>query len=69
MKNKQTNTINADIEITQSEGIATQESASVQHQKRHYTTPRLTCYGDVRDITLGPTIGVGESGNELQRRP
>jgi hypothetical protein len=27
-----------------------------------YETPLLTAFGDVRDITLGGTIGFGESG-------
>ena len=27
-----------------------------------YEKPVLLSYGDVRDITLGPTIGEGESG-------
>ncbi len=34
-----------------------------------YETPTLIYYGDVRDVTLGPTVGIGESGNELGRRP
>ncbi len=36
--------------------------------QKAYETPILVCYGDVRDITLGPTAGIGESGNELARR-
>ena len=27
-----------------------------------YEKPVLICYGDVRDITLGPSPGFGESG-------
>ena len=30
---------------------------------RPYRAPRLVVYGDVRDITLGGSIGAGESGN------
>lgn len=30
--------------------------------KKGYETPELICYGDVRDVTLGPTVGTGESG-------
>jgi len=30
-----------------------------------YETPELICYGDVRDVTLGPTVGTGESGCEV----
>ena len=29
---------------------------------KSYEKPVLISYGDVRDITLGPTIGEGESG-------
>lgn len=31
--------------------------------KRPYAPPRLVRYGDVRDVTLGPSFGSGESGN------
>lgn len=30
---------------------------------RVYVSPRLVRYGDVRDVTLGPSPGIGESGN------
>jgi len=30
-----------------------------------YEKPVLICYGDVRDITLGPSPGVGESAGGL----
>lgn len=33
-----------------------------------YEKPVLVVYGDVRDITLGPTAGLGESGCEFDRR-
>ena len=29
--------------------------------KKPYTPPRLQCYGDVRDLTLGQSTGFGES--------
>jgi hypothetical protein len=29
---------------------------------RVYVSPRLVRYGDVRDVTLGPSPGLGESG-------
>ena len=32
-------------------------------QSKSYQKPVLTVYGDVRDVTLGPTLGGGESGN------
>ena len=31
--------------------------------RKPYARPRLTRYGDVRGLTLGPSPGVGESGN------
>lgn len=31
---------------------------------KRYETPVLIAYGDVRDITLGGTLGLGESGAE-----
>lgn len=31
---------------------------------KQYEKPILICYGDVRDVTLGPTFGGGESGCE-----
>ena len=30
---------------------------------RRYEAPQLVCYGDVRDVTLGGSIGLGESGS------
>ena len=44
-------------------GAAVLESESSGNEQ--YEKPSLTCYGDVRDITLGPTPGLGESGNVL----
>ena len=35
------------------------DSAAAEHL---YETPELICYGDVRDVTLGPTPGFAESG-------
>lgn len=31
--------------------------------KKPYRRPRLQAYGDLRDLTLGPSPGIGESGN------
>ncbi len=33
--------------------------------KKRYQSPCLTILGDVRDRTLGPSVGIGESGNPL----
>ncbi|WP_170132106.1 lasso RiPP family leader peptide-containing protein [Arenicella xantha] len=38
--------------------------ASTNSARKPYQKPVLTCYGDVRDVTLGPTFGGGESGCE-----
>lgn len=37
-------------------------STSVEKSAKPYQAPVLISYGDVRDITLGGTIGFGESG-------
>jgi hypothetical protein len=37
--------------------------------QKAYEAPVLVFYGDVRDITLGPTLGAGESGCEAIFRP
>ena len=52
------------------QGASTNRPAAVidEGQSLVYETPRLIHYGDVRDVTLGPTVGIGESGNELGRR-
>ena len=31
--------------------------------KKIYEKPELLLYGDLRDVTLGPSPGIGESGN------
>lgn len=38
-----------------------QEPSAIS-EKRSYRSPHLWLLGDVRDLTLGPTIGKGESG-------
>ncbi len=45
--------------------------ATSRKSKKAYETPELIFYGDVRDVTLGPTVGSGESGCEsfLERGP
>lgn len=37
--------------------------------KKYYTTPTLEAFGDMRDLTLGPTPGSGESGGHTTFRP
>jgi hypothetical protein len=40
-----------------------------QVDRRPYTRPVLRRHGDVRDLTLGGTTGVGDSGNPGQEQP
>ena len=56
MKDQKTNP-NADREITK------------PVTRKKYTKPVLSLFGEVRDITLGPTAGLGESGNPTIFRP
>ncbi|NNC99042.1 MAG: hypothetical protein HKN85_02555 [Gammaproteobacteria bacterium] len=58
MKNKKFDHINSD-----SDGVSAAAS------RLEYQEPVLVCYGDVRDVTLGPTVGTNESGCEFDRRP
>lgn len=37
--------------------------------RKPYRSPQVIPRGDVRDVTLGPTPGVGESGNPGTLRP
>jgi len=37
-------------------------------KKKAYQKPRLICYGDVRDVTLGGSPGGGDSGTPTTRR-
>lgn len=39
------------------EWVADQRAA-----RRRYDRPRLSAYGTLRDLTMGPTPGIGESG-------
>lgn len=57
-------------QITESVSSPLKEVDEAVHSasKLAYESPVLIHYGDVRDITLGPTVGIGESGNELGRR-
>lgn len=36
---------------------------------RPWSRPELIVYGDIRQLTMGPTPGVGESGNPAVFRP
>ena len=37
--------------------------------KRPYSTPRLTCYGDVRTMTMGGSPGITDSGTPGTQKP
>jgi len=41
-----------------------QEAANLTPAKKAYEAPVLMIYGDVRDLTLGGSLGIGESGAE-----
>ena len=45
------------------------EPVSPSPTKKPYFRPVLAVYGDVRDLTLGATGDIGESGNPTTHRP
>lgn len=44
---------------------APHEAAEADSPKRSYKPPQLTRLGDLREVTLGPSAGIGESGNPV----
>jgi hypothetical protein len=48
--------------------MRTPQDAPSSAVRKPYVTPALVLYGDVRDVTLGPSPGTGESGNPLTFR-
>jgi hypothetical protein len=44
-------------------GPPVEAPAQSTSRKRPYHTPSLTVFGDLRDLTMGVSAGVGESGN------
>ena len=62
-------TMKKHIPPTKSKAAAEALLPAKSEAKLVYSKPVLTCYGDVRDITLGPTGGFGESGCISTRRP
>jgi len=54
--------MNEKIEQTASESVENTKSEISKGVTDRYEKPILVCYGDVRDITLGPSPGFGESG-------
>jgi len=51
-------------ELTQITKPCSTQGDAIEVSDKPYEAPTLICYGDVRDITLGPTFGAGESGCE-----
>ena len=47
----------------------TRASERLKTTKRRYSKPELVAFGDVRDFTMGGSVGVGESGNPGIRKP
>lgn len=44
-------------------------AAAPKASKRFYSPPVLEIFGDIRDVTLGPSPGVGESGAPVMFKP
>jgi hypothetical protein len=42
---------------------ATNDTYERPQRRRPYQPPQLTACGDLREITLGPSPGIGESGS------
>lgn len=40
-------------------------SEPVNRPRKPYSAPELAIFGDVRDVTMGVSPGVGESGNPV----
>jgi hypothetical protein len=52
-----------------SEEIRKDSSDRPPRKRRVYSPPRLEVLGDIRDLTLGPSPGVGDSINPGNRKP
>jgi len=50
------------IEQSNGDSVSSKTVDTVGACNERYEKPVLICYGDVRDITLGPSPGFGESG-------
>lgn len=50
-------------ELRENTAVQPVKPARVETPKRPYKPPQLTLLGDLRDVTLGPSAGTGESGN------
>jgi hypothetical protein len=48
---------------SESRSDAVPERAPAAAKRQPWVRPRLECFGDVRQVTMGGTIGINESGN------
>ena len=48
--------------LSVSDNAVIKQTSNKADSSYEYEKPVLICYGDVRDITLGPSPGAGESG-------
>ncbi len=46
-----------------------ERSKSPKNPKKPYRSPELVACGDVRDVTMGGSPGVGDSGNGALEKP
>lgn len=49
----------------ESQGPSEQRQELLPAPKKPYSPPLLAVFGDVRDVTMGVSPGVGESGNPV----
>ena len=54
--------MNKKIKQNEGDSVLSETEIATSDSALTYEKPVLICYGDVRDITLGPSIGIGESG-------
>ncbi len=61
-----TNVTPKDLSVSGQSSVAHPARAAQAASLRPYSAPVLLEYGDVRDVTMGPTVGFGESGGGPQ---
>lgn len=61
--------MSTEIEVSPDETPATPEMAREPCERRAYAPPVLSCFGDVRSVTLGGSPGGGDSGSATIQRP
>jgi hypothetical protein len=59
----------APVRDTTSESTPRREPGASGEGKRPYTSPRLVSYGRLRDVTLGGSPGMFDSGSVSTRKP